>query len=242
MTDFSAVVPVHQEAGTLESFVEDFLRLMKQEGFETRCREVFLIENGSSDGTKAACARLAAAHPVVKTLSIGERSYGEALRQGILRVSGKYLVILECDFLDFGFVKQALKYLDEDTADFILSSKNCGRVGLSRPFTRRVLTSGFNGLLKKMSGYPGSDTRGLKAGTAELFRELTGLAQTGGEIFQTELVLLAWKTGRRIREIPLPVPEKRRTRFGVIPRSFSMLPALYSLRKSLSRFRGWDSE
>jgi glycosyltransferase involved in cell wall biosynthesis len=235
MKDFSVVIPVYQEAAHLEDFLATFLGGLSQAGLMSRCREICLVENGSTDGSADVCRRLAAAHTVVKCAFLAERSYGEALRSGIRTVAGDYLIILECDCLDVDFVKHALSLLDSDAADLVVGSKQLAAFKGRRPLLRGMLTLLMNATLRIFTGYRGTDTRGLKAGKISLFKELERAATTSGEAFQTEIVLLAWKMQKRIAEAAVPAEEKRPARTSVFRRSLAMVPEFFRLRKSLRR-------
>jgi hypothetical protein len=85
-------------------------------------------------------------------------------------------------------------------------------------------------------GYPGSDTHGLKSIETNLAKRLCELAQTTDEIFQTELVLLAWKNGVTIEELPIRIEEHRATPVSIMRRVPMVLDLLSQLRSSMRRF------
>lgn len=237
MRNFSVVVPVHQEAGYLEGFLKELLAVLESLGLRERCLEILFIENGSTDGSAEMCRRLARENARVQCRVVPGRSYGRALRCGIREARGDDLLILECDCVEAGFISQALMLLDSGAADLVIGSKPLAGKG-RRPFFRGVLTFLMNGMLRLFTGYRGTDTRGLKAGHGSLFQELERSAVMDGEAFQTELVLLAWKMGKKIREVPVLAEEKRPPRLSLIRRSLGMIPDLFRLKKSLQRYGG----
>jgi glycosyltransferase involved in cell wall biosynthesis len=237
LIDYSIIIPVHNEAEHIERFVEEFLdRLLP--AVKGVLREVTLVENGSRDTSLAACRRLEAAHPeLVQTFTMPRPSYGEAIKTGMLAAQGSHLSILECDFLDAQFVAASLEFFSEGKSRFIVASKRHPDSVDHRPWKRRLLTEAFNRMLNILLGYPGSDTHGLKSIETNLAKRLCELAQTTDEIFQTELVLLAWKNGVTIDELPIRIDERRATPVSILRRVPMVFDLLSQLRRSLRRFR-----
>jgi glycosyltransferase involved in cell wall biosynthesis len=233
---YSIVIPAHNEADHIGPFVDQFLRDLPGP-VRAVLAEVILVENGSRDATLEECHRLAArSGGLVRVFSNPRGSYGEAIRRGILESRGSHLSILECDVLDGAFVEASLALFREHGARFIVGSKRHPASVDRRPLQRRLLTRGFNFLLRTCLGYPGSDTHGLKSLEAGLAKELCRLAQTSDEIFQTEIVLIAWRLGQEILELPVEIRERRATPVAVARRVPAVLHLISALRQSCSRF------
>ena len=196
------------------------------------------MENGSTDDTLQACYRLQRSFPnQIRVLSIARASYGEAIKQGILQSRGTHLSILECDCLDADFVSDSVRLFQTQRACFIVASKRHPESIDRRPWKRRVLTFLYNYfLLHIFLGYPGTDTHGLKSMEANCAKQLCELAITSDEIFQTEIVLLAWRLGIQVHERPLRIRETRPAPVAVFQRLPKVLDTVRELRRSLSRF------
>lgn len=199
--------------------------------------ELILVENGSSDGTAQACQRLQQRFPqIVRVELLAEAGYGRAIKQGILQSRSTYLVILECDCLDSDFAFDALDRLQNQNARFVVASKRHAEALDERPWMRRSLTRVYNHLLRIFLGYPGTDTHGLKAMETNLGKQLCQLAITSDEVFQTEIVLLAWRLGVDIVELPLSIRETRPAPVKVVRRIPKVWNTILELRRSLARF------
>jgi dolichyl-phosphate beta-glucosyltransferase len=238
---YSIVVPAYNEAKNIEPFVVRFVDLLPPRVREVLA-ELLIVENGSVDDTLAASLRLQAKYPqLVRVISTGERSYGTAIRLGIFECKGTHMSILECDFLDVRFLEQSVEVFQQGNGRFIVGSKRHPDAMDRRPLKRRISTSCLATLLRLFLGYPGSDTRGLKSIEADLARELCDLSITGDEAFQTELVLLAWRIGIEIRELPVSVREMRsspRSFLRRLPMGLNMLIQLWnSLRQLETRLQ-----
>jgi len=234
--NYSVIVPAHNEGAHIEASVNAFIGALPQ-SVQSVLSEVILVENGSRDNTAEACRRLAHAHPdLVRVLSLGRGSYGEAIKRGMIQSTGTHLSILECDFLDADFVARSIAYFEAGKGRFIVASKRHPESIDGRPFKRRLLTLGFNLLLNVFLRYPGSDTHGLKSIEAGLAKKLCALAVTTDEVFQTEIVLIAWRLGNNVEEFPIRIEERRAEPVSVARRFPKVLTFLLELRRSLKRF------
>jgi glycosyltransferase AglD len=234
--NFSVVIPAYNEAETIETFVWEFISRFSSFPLLEIC-EIVIVENGSTDSTIEACQRLAdSSSGLVRVLSNKRGSYGEAIKRGMLETKGTHVSILECDFLDLGFVAASAALFEDPRSRFIVASKRHPDSQDLRPIKRRILTRVFNWILRLFLGYPGSDTHGLKSVEAQLAKQLCGQALTTDETFQTEFVLLAWRQGIRIDELPIMVREMRATPLSIHRRFPMVIHTVRELRRSLRRF------
>jgi GT2 family glycosyltransferase len=233
--EFSIVIPAHNEATNLEPFVTSFIRKLPS---HIPLTEILLVENGSRDDTLQACYRLQRDLPkLIRILSIPRASYGEAIKQGILQSRGTHISILECDCLNAEFVADSVELFRSQQAQFIVASKRHPQSIDRRPLKRRILTALYNYfLLHIFLGYPGTDTHGLKSIEAGRAKQLCELAITSDEVFQTEIVLLAWRLGVKIHERPIRIRETRHAPVAVLRRIPKVMDTVRKLKRSLARF------
>src|SRR3569832_1092225 len=125
--------------------------------------EILLSENGSSDGTVRVGEALARRYPQVQLRSLGRPDYGAALKAGILRARGTYVLCDEIDLCDVDFYTRALPLLESDTAELVIGSKAMSGADDRRPLLRRAATKTIYGMLRVLVGFHGTDTHGLKA-------------------------------------------------------------------------------
>ena len=203
----SIVIPVYNEERILrESLAElrDNLR-----GFPWRY-EILVAENGSRDQTVALATEIAAEAPEVKVHSLGEPNYGKALRQGILRARGTFVICDEIDLCDVDFYRRALPILERGDAEMVIGSKVMRGANDDRPWYRHAATLFLNGMLRVAVGFKGTDTHGLKAFRREALTETAKRCVVDKDLFASELVVRAGREGKRLVEIPLQVAEKRK--------------------------------
>ncbi len=236
MITFSIIIPIHNEAEHLKLFIENFISEIPK-SLRPHISEIILVENGSTDASLKICQTLTENHSNwIQVLHLPQGNYGAAIKTGMLQATASHVIILECDYLDISFIKTSLEHLQQNVDQIIVASKRHPESLDQRPFKRRMLTFLFNKLLNWFLRYPGTDTHGLKALPTVLAKQLCNLAISSGEVFQTEIVLIAWKLKHPIFEVPISIQEQRISPVKVIRRLPKILNLLQLLRKSIKRF------
>lgn len=204
--ELSVVIPVYNEAEILGSSIDDLAAGLTESGISF---EILIAENGSKDATVAIAEAEAEARPYLRTFSYPEPNYGGALREGIFRARGTYVVCEEIDICDVDFHLRALDHLRAGEADFVVGSKAMRGAHDKRPFARRAATKAYNGLLRVALGFKGTDTHGLKAFVREKVAPVAGRCIVEHDVFASELVIRAQREGLRVLEVPVEIEEKR---------------------------------
>lgn len=234
---YSIVIPAHNEASNLEPAVTRFIHSLPPDVADV-LKEIIVVENGSTDGTMEVCQRLRHSFPhLIQVSQIPRGSYGEAIKKGMLESQGTHLSILECDFLDASFVSASIAIFRANRSPFVVGSKRHPQSIDRRPLKRRLLTALYNFVFLRLGvGYPGTDTHGLKSLETPLAKKLCEVAITTDEVFQTEIVLLAWRLGANIEEVPVQIREMRNPSVTVLRRVPKVLNTMRALKASLKRF------
>ena len=226
----SYVIPVYDEEAILHAAVVD---LREQLSSFDLSYEVLLAENGSRDDTVAIAERLAKKYPEVSVFSIGTPNYGAALRAGIERATGEYVICEEIDLCDVDFHMRALALLDARDADMVIGSKLLDDSLDDRPFTRHAASLLYNGLLRVMLGFKGTDTHGLKAFRRKVMLPIVSACVVDKDVFASELVIRAYREDIRIREIPVRVKEKRTPSINLLNRVPNVVKNLVKLTRAI---------
>ncbi len=204
--ELTVVIPVYNEAKILEASLEELCERLTAEGL---AYEVILAENGSRDDTVAIAAAIATRRPQVSSFSYPEPNYGGALREGIRRAQGTFVVCEEIDICDVDFHLRALALLRPGEADMVIGSKAMRGAEDTRPFVRRFATRVYNFALRLALGFRGTDTHGLKAFRRAAVIEVAERCIVEHDVFASELVVRAQREGVDVREIPVVIEEKR---------------------------------
>jgi glycosyltransferase involved in cell wall biosynthesis len=220
--DVSIVIPVYNEEGILREAVTellDGLGTVREALDAPELRfEVILAENGSRDRTAELAAQLAAERPGVRTFSLGEPNYGKALRRGILEARGSYVICDEIDLCDLDFHRRALAHLRRGDCELVVGSKAMTGASDQRPLLRRAATKVINGMLRVALDFRGTDTHGLKAFERAALLPVVESCVIDRDLFASELVIRAGRTGRSVLEIPIRLHEKRPPAINLVKR------------------------
>lgn len=221
--EISVVIPVHNEEGILLSAVHDLLVRMPD---LHRSYEIILAENGSVDRTIEIASDLSEKHPEVTYFSADQPNYGLALRQGIDRARGAYVMCDEIDICDVNFYARALELLEPGEADMVVGSKTMKGADDRRPLSRRAATSIINGLLRLLLDFKGTDTHGLKAFRREILLPVADQCVVDRDLFASEFVIRAGREGIKVTEIPVNIVEKRAPSIDLVRRVPAVLKGL----------------
>ncbi len=222
----SIVIPVYNEETILrESLTElrDKLRAFPW------TYEILVSENGSRDATVALAGEIAAEAPEVKVHSLGEPNYGKAMRQGILRARGMFVICDEIDLCDVDFYRRALDILERGDAEMVVGSKVMRGANDDRPWYRHAATLILNRMLRVAVGFKGTDTHGLKAFRREALTPTANHCVVDKDLFASEFVVRAHREGKTVVEIPLTVAEKRKPSVNLFRRVPNVLKNMVKL-------------
>lgn len=228
----SIVIPVYNEEGILHSAVVDLVSRLSELRWSY---EILLAENGSRDRTVAIAEELAHKFPEVKVHSLGTPNYGKALRQGILRARGEFIMCDEIDLCDTDFYQRALDLLEAEQADLVVGSKVMSGAEDRRPWVRHAATLVINGMLRVLVDFRGTDTHGLKAFRRARLMPVAEACVVDRDLFASEFVIRAQRMGRRVVEIPVHIVEKRPPTINLFKRVPKVLRDIARLTYAIRR-------
>jgi glycosyltransferase involved in cell wall biosynthesis len=230
----SFVIPVYNEEAILFDAVTGLRERLLEKGWSF---EIIVAENGSRDRTFAIAQDLAAKHPDVHAFTLGEPNYGKAMKEGILRARGTFVICEEIDLCDVDFHQRALEVLESSEADLVIGSKLLAAAQDDRPLIRHAASRVYSGLLRVTLGFRGTDTHGLKAFRRTALLETVRACLIDKDVFASEFVIRAERGGVRIREIPVRVVEKRPPSINLFKRVPNVIKSVVKLTIAI-RIRG----
>lgn len=224
----TVVIPVHNEAGFVSHAIETLADQMDGIDFS-----LYLVENGSRDGTAEEVDELAGRHPWLRALHLPEADYGAALREGFRAADTDWMIAFDIDYFSRTFVDDVFALWGE--SDIVLASKRDPAAQDNRSLLRRLGTRVFNLILRGMFGSQVTDTHGMKAITGKVLDDVLPTVKSTEDLFDTELVLRAERAGYRIAEVPAVVDEIRPARSSYLKRVPRTLIGLVRLRKLIGK-------
>jgi glycosyltransferase involved in cell wall biosynthesis len=203
----SVVVPLYNEERSVAYLLDELQAALEPLDREW---EVVFVDDGSTDGSFGALARLHAGAPNVRVVRL-RRNFGKAaaLAAGFEHAHGELIVTIDGDLQDDpAEIPPLLAKLDEGF-DLVSGWKTRRR----DPWTRRAVSRVFNAVAGRVSGVRLHDLNcGLKAYRAEVVRGLP----LYGELHRF-LPILADQRGYRVAELPVNhrPREHGRSRYGM---------------------------
>lgn len=210
----SIVIPAYNEEELLEKELEKIIS-KTNEIIDSADYEIILAENGSSDNTLKIANKLSIRYAQIRVISLPMASYGNALKEGILKSKGEYLAVFNVDFWDIDAMKKALDIFLNENCDIVVCSKSMKGAQDLRPFSRRIITRIFGLMLRLLFGYRGTDTHGIKFFKREKVLSVVQQCLNNRDLFDTEFLIRAQKAGLAIKEIPIVCEEKRKSVYGL---------------------------
>jgi glycosyltransferase involved in cell wall biosynthesis len=203
--ELTILMPCLNEAETIAVCVTKALAFLAGYGISG---EVLIADNGSTDGSQAIAANLGA-----RVIAVADKGYGAALRGGIARARGRYIIMGDADdSYDFSALEA---FVDRLRAGVDLVMGNRFKGGIERdamPALHRYLgnpvLSWLGRLLFRIDA--GDFHCGLRGFNATSIRSLD-LHTTGME-FASEMVVRSALQGLRIEEVPTTLKPDGRSR------------------------------
>lgn len=197
----SIIVPVYNEERTIQQVIERIQVSKLPEGFE---REIIVINDGSSDGTRDLLEPFAAHHKIIHSINTGK---GGAVRKGFELVTGDYIVVQDADLEqnpdDFGAL---IAPIADGQADVVYGSRFLGAYRpLSLLMNMHYLTNKvFTWTANLLTGYRTTDVwTGYKMYSRRALDVILPALTADGIEFELEVTILLARNGFRITDAPI---------------------------------------
>jgi glycosyltransferase involved in cell wall biosynthesis len=229
-------IPVHNEEAALEQSVRrlhDFCRGSLPYSFR-----IVIADNASEDGTAAIGARLADELDAVAYQRLSEKGRGRALRRAWSRSEADVVAYMDVD-LSTGLeaLLPLVAPLISGHSDLAIGTRLARGSRVVRGPRREVISRIYNRLLHLTLRSRFSDAQcGFKAGRATVVKALLPRVEDQAWFFDTELLVLAERTGLRIHEVPVDWVDDPDSRVDIVRTALDDLRGIARLGGELSRF------
>lgn len=213
MPYLSVVIPAYNEAARLPTSLHKVLAYL--EGCDYPY-EVLVVDDGSTDATAQAVEQAASEHPHLELVRNPHRGKGFAVRTGMLKAKGEYILYSDADFsAPIEEVEKLLPYLQKKYHVAMGSREGVGSARYDEPRYRHIMGRVFNTLVRLMALPQFHDTQcGFKAFRKDaahtLFRNLHLYGDKAGDVkgamvtgFDVEVLYLALKWNYKVKEVPV---------------------------------------
>jgi dolichol-phosphate mannosyltransferase len=227
--ELSFVLPAHNEGDSIEFALDALDRVVK----DSRLRyEIVVVDDGSIDSTRVKALRYASGNGHVRVISYDRNvGKGHAVKTGFMQAAGDAVVFVDSDLeIELGMISGYVEALR--CGDIVIASKWHPESSVDIPLIRRVLSHGFNVLVKLLTGLRLSDTQtGLKAIRRSAFVNVFPRLTVKRYAFDVELLVLADLLGLKVVELPINIRLRGLFSFREVWRMFlDLLGITYRLR------------
>ena len=217
VTSVDVVVPVYNEERDLPKSVPVLRDFLAGPSFPYEWR-IVVADNASIDRTPAVGRELAEANPSkVVYVRIERKGRGFALKQTWLASPMDVVSYMDVDLsTGLGAFPTLIGAIADDGYDIAIGSRLATQSRINRSLKRRVLTRGYNALIKGMFLTRFSDAQcGFKAISREAAQQIVPLIEDNNWFFDTELLILGEKLGYRVKDVPVEWVEDPDTRVKI---------------------------
>lgn len=197
------VVPVFNEEAALENSIKKLAEYLTNEMPSTW--KITIADNASTDRTPVIAARLSEQLPHVDYRRLEAKGRGYALRDAWGASEAKVLAYLDVDLsTDLAALPPLVAPLLSGHSDISIGTRLGQSSRVSRGPKREFISRSYNFLLRRTMQVGFSDAQcGFKAIRADVARRLLPHVEDNGWFFDTELLIIAERSGLRIHEIPV---------------------------------------
>ncbi|MDT8914528.1 glycosyltransferase [Amycolatopsis sp. PS_44_ISF1] len=197
------VIPVHNEEADLEPCIRRLhAHLEEHAGHPYR---ITVADNASTDETRHIAERLARELPEVVVHHLDEKGRGRALRAVWSASDAGVLAYMDVDLsTDLAALAPLVAPLLSGHSDLAIGSRLARGARVVRGPKREFISRCYNLILRGTLAAKFSDAQcGFKAIRADVARRLLPHVQDTGWFFDTELLVLAQRSGLRTHEVPV---------------------------------------
>jgi glycosyltransferase involved in cell wall biosynthesis len=235
----SVVIPAYNEQERLPATLETILAHLRKgdwSGFE-----ILVVDDGSTDGTRAVVERYQRSYPEIHLLANpGNRGKGFSVRHGMLRAEGNWALFTDADLsAPIEELDKLLAAVKERQADIAIGSRALDRslIGVHQSFFREQAGRVFNLMMRILVGLPFWDTQcGFKLFSARAAREVFRRVRLERFGFDVEALFIGRKLGFRTVEVPVRWDHVEGTKVSMWKDSMHMFLDLIRVRTN--QFRG----
>ena len=166
---------------------------------------ITIADNASVDRTLEIATELTYELDRVQVLHLDEKGRGRALKQAWLASRASVVAYVDVDLsTDLRGLPPLVAPLLSGHSDIAIGTRLAASSRVSRGGKREFISRTYNFLLRGTMGARFSDAQcGFKAIRADVAAELLPLVEDTGWFFDTELLILAERSGMRIHEVPV---------------------------------------
>jgi putative flippase GtrA len=228
------VVPVYNEENDLERCVRRLYGHLS--GNFPYTFRITVADNASTDGTWQIAEALAAELPDVVAVRLEQKGRGRALHSVWSASDAQVLAYMDVDLsTDLAALSPLVAPLMSGHSDVAIGSRLARGARVVRGAKREFISRCYNMVLRGTLAVRFSDAQcGFKAIRADVAQELLPHVVDTGWFFDTELLVLAQRSGARIHEVPVDWIDDPDSRVDIVATAMADLRGIIRLTKGFA--------
>ncbi len=200
---------------------------------------ITIADNASTDETWPIACALEAELANVRATYLSEKGRGRALHAVWLASTAEVVCYMDVDLsTDLSALLPLVAPLLSGHSDVAIGTRLARSSRVVRGPKREIISRCYNVLLRTTLTTQFSDAQcGFKAMRADRARELLPMVQDNGWFFDTELLVLAERSGMRIHEVPVDWTDDPDSRVDIVQTAIADLRGIARLTRDLARGR-----
>jgi putative flippase GtrA len=233
--DIDIVVPVFNEESDLAASVH------RLDAYLTAhvpfCSTITIADNASTDGTWQVATALASGITRVRAVHLDAKGRGRALQHAWSASAARVVAYMDVDLsTDLNALLPLVAPLLSGHSDVAIGSRLARTSRVVRGRRRELISRGYNLILRSALRTRFSDAQcGFKALTSEAAQALLPHVRDTAWFFDTELLVLAERSGLRIAEVPVDWVDDPDSRVDIVPTALADLRGVARLGRALMR-------
>jgi putative flippase GtrA len=235
--DVEIVVPVFNEVRVLQESVWRLHRYLTEH--LTVTWRITVVDNASTDGTFRVAEGLAGTLPDVAAVHLDRKGRGHALRTAWGASRARVVAYLDVDLsTDLAGLDPLIAPLLSGHSDLAIGTRLSRGSRVVRGTKRELISRSYNGLVRAVLSASFTDAQcGFKAVTKQAADRLLPLVRDDAWFFDTELLVLAERSGLRIHEVPVDWQDDPDSRVEIVRTAKDDLRGIARLFADLARHR-----
>lgn len=236
LVDVEIVVPVHNEERALRPCILELRAYVRDQPWTSR---IVIADNASTDATRAVSAALVEELPEVSYLRLEEKGRGRALRTAWSSAHARVVAYMDVDLsTDLAALPVLVAPLLSGHSDVAIGTRLSTASRVVRGPKREFVSRTYNRLLRLTLRSRFSDAQcGFKAVRADRLPTLLDQVKDQEWFFDTELLVVAERTGMRIHEVPVDWVDDPDSRVDIVATAVADLKGIARLSKDIAAGR-----
>lgn len=236
-TVLDITVPVYNEETDIEACVRRLDAYLRSQMPYTY--SITVADNASTDATLAIAQELRHEIPALRVVHLGEKGRGRALREVWTHPAAEVLVYMDVDLsTDLAALQPLIAPLVTGHSDLAIGTRLSRSSRVVRGAKRELISRCYNLMLRTFMGAHFSDAQcGFKAIRADVACKLLPYTEDHAWFFDTEMLVLAERSGLRVAEVPVDWTDDPHSSVDVVKTATEDIKGMIRISKDMATGR-----